>query len=87
MLAVLLSNFALAPDSRMWLLLALAQCAFYGLAFAGIVKPELTRHLPVRIVATFVRMNIYPVLGLLDFVTGRAGAVWYVTRHKETLSR
>lgn len=86
MLAVLLSNLALAPDSRMWFLLAFLQCAFYTLACAGIAKPELTRHLPVRIVATFVRMNMYAVLGLLDFVTGRAAGAWYATRHKETLS-
>jgi cellulose synthase/poly-beta-1,6-N-acetylglucosamine synthase-like glycosyltransferase len=86
MLAVLLSNLSLAPSSRPWLLLAIAQCAFYAVAVAGIARPDLSRWLPVRIAATFVRMNIYAVLGLVDFVTGRAASVWFVTRHKETLS-
>jgi cellulose synthase/poly-beta-1,6-N-acetylglucosamine synthase-like glycosyltransferase len=89
MFALLLSNLdiVLAEPSRLWLLFALAQCAFYTLAVAGILKPDLLRQLPVRIAATFVRMNMYAVLGLFDFLAGRAGGVWYVTRHKETLSR
>ena len=89
MLVLLLTNLriALAEPSRLWFLFALAQCAFYTLAVAGMLKPELLRQLPVRIAATFVRMNLYAVLGLFDFLTGRAGGAWYVTRHKETLSR
>jgi hypothetical protein len=88
MLALLLSNLhiALATQSRLWFLFALAQCAFYTLALAGMLRPELLRQFPVRIAATFVRMNMYAVLGFFDFLAGRAGGVWYVTRHKETLS-
>jgi hypothetical protein len=86
MLAVLLSNLALASSSPLWLALALVQCLFYAIAVAGIAQPRLARNLPVRVCATFVRMNMYVVLGLLDFVTGRAASVWFVTRHKETTS-
>jgi len=88
MLTLLLSNLhiALASQSRLWFLFALAQCAFYTLAAAGMLKPDLLRQFPVRIAATFVRMNMYAMLGLFDFLAGRAGGVWYVTRHKETLS-
>jgi cellulose synthase/poly-beta-1,6-N-acetylglucosamine synthase-like glycosyltransferase len=83
MIILFITNLALAPTSARWLLLLLAQCAFYGLAFAATQKPELLRIGPVRIISTFVRMNAYAILGLYDFLTGRAPAAWSVTRHKE----
>lgn len=84
MLAAFVSNLALVAESPKWTLLALAQVAFYGLAFAAMRKPELLRIAPVRVITTFVRMNGYAVLGLHDFLTGRAAAAWSVTRRGDT---
>jgi hypothetical protein len=47
-------------------------------------KPELLRIAPVRVITTFVRMNGYAVLGLHDFLTGRAAAGGSVTRRGDT---
>lgn len=81
MLALLLSNLALIGHSPKWAALALAQLAFHGVALAALWRASLLRIMPVRIIATFVRMNGYAVLGLYDFLTGRAAATWSVTRH------
>ena len=77
------SNLALVATSPKWLLLALAQCAFYAIAVAAIRSPALLRFAPTRIVATFVRMNLYVLLGLYDFLTGRASAAWSATRARD----
>jgi poly-beta-1,6-N-acetyl-D-glucosamine synthase len=84
MFMLLVSNLALASSSPKWLLLALAQIAFYGVAIAAMRKPDLLRIMPVRVITTFVRMNAYVLLGLHDFLTGRASAAWSVTRHRDT---
>ena len=83
---MLASNLALAPTSPKWALLLFAQAAFYATALAGIVRPALLRHLPVRIASTFVRMNGYAVLGLFDFLRGRQTHLWTVTRPSDTVS-
>lgn len=88
LLALLLgSNILRAPTSATWLFLLLAQTAFYAAALAGIRSPGLLQSLPVRIAATFVRMNGYVILGLLDFLSGRALPLWAVTRHTDTSAR
>jgi cellulose synthase/poly-beta-1,6-N-acetylglucosamine synthase-like glycosyltransferase len=84
MFTLLISNLALASSSPKWLLLALVQIAFYGVAIAAMRKPDLLRIMPVRVITTFVRMNAYVLLGLHDFLTGRATAAWSVTRHRDT---
>lgn len=86
LLVLLVSNLVLAPTSPRWALLLLAQLAFYAAALAGIARPALLRHLPVRIAATFVRMNGYAVLGLADFLRGRQTHLWTVTRPSDTVS-
>ncbi|MBO9661989.1 glycosyltransferase family 2 protein [Dokdonella sp.] len=83
LLVVLLTNAQLAPTSTKWLLLLLAQLGFYAAALAGLWRPSLTRHLVLRIAATFVRMNGYAVLGLFDFLRGGSAHLWSVTRHAE----
>ncbi|HEY0179419.1 MAG TPA: glycosyltransferase [Dokdonella sp.] len=85
-LALFVTNLALAPTSPRWLVLLLAQCAFHAGALAAILRPALLRFLPLRLAATFVRMNAYAALGLLDFVTGRAAPHWTVTRQEDRLS-
>lgn len=80
LLAALLANAKLALDSTRWTLLLLAHLAFYAAALAGLWRPALTRHLPLRIATTFVRMNGYAVLGLVDFLRGGSSHLWPVTR-------
>ena len=76
MALALLANLALAGRSRLYLLLMLLQVAFYALAALAWLAPAYGRWAPTRLAATFVRMNGYVVLGLLDFVRGRAAAAW-----------
>lgn len=80
LVVLFLSNAALAATSPRWLLLLAGQSAFYGAAVTGLVHPASLRHLPVRLAATFVRMNAYAVLGLFDFLGGRSTHLWSVTR-------
>lgn len=84
MLGLFISNLFLAPTSPRWLTLLLVQCAFYAIAFAAVRRPALLGFTPVRVIATFVRLNLYAVLGLFDFLGGRAGPIWSVTRNKDT---
>lgn len=88
LLAIVLAiNLLLAPGSTTWLFLLLTQAVFYATAIAGLVSPPLLRYLPARIAATFVRMNGYAILGLIDFASGRAAPLWSVTRSSDTITR
>lgn len=75
----LLANLALAGTSMLWTVLLAAQLALYALAIVGIAVPGTLGMLPVRIAATFVRMNAYAVLGLYDFVRDRDAHLWRVS--------
>jgi len=75
----LLCNLALAGTSLFWTVLLAGQLALYALAIVGIAVPSTLGVLPVRIAATFVRMNIYAVLGLFDFVRDRDAHLWRVS--------
>jgi len=75
----LLCNVALAGTSMLWTVLLAGQIALYALAIVGIVMPGTLGILPVRIAATFVRMNAYAVLGLFDFVRDRDAHLWRVS--------
>ncbi len=75
----LLCNLALAGTSMLWTVLLAGQIALYALAIVGIAVPGTLGILPVRIAATFVRMNAYAVLGLLDFVRDRDAHLWRVS--------
>ncbi|HEX5123972.1 MAG TPA: glycosyltransferase [Rhodanobacteraceae bacterium] len=75
----LVCNLALAGTSLFWTVLLAGQLALYALAIVGIVVPSTLGLLPVRIAATFVRMNGYAVLGLFDFVRDRDAHLWRVS--------
>ena len=75
----LLCNLALAGTSLFWTVLLAGQLALYALAIVGIAVPSTLGVLPVRIAATFVRMNAYAVLGLFDFVRDRDAHLWRVS--------
>jgi cellulose synthase/poly-beta-1,6-N-acetylglucosamine synthase-like glycosyltransferase len=84
LLLVLASNLRLAASAPAWTMLLLAQLAAYAAAAAALARPALLRFLPLRMAATFVRMNGYAVLGLVDFLRGHAGPLWSVTRNPGT---
>jgi hypothetical protein len=75
----LFANLALAGTSPVWTLLLSAQLALYALAIVGIAVPATLGLFPVRIAATFVRMNAYAVLGLVDFLSDRDAHLWRVS--------
>ena len=75
----LLSNLALAGTSPFWAVLLAGQLALYALAIVGIAVPATLGILPVRIAATFARMNSYAVLGLFDFLRDRDAHLWRVS--------
>ena len=86
MIALFAANLALVGGRTTWNLLLAAQCVFYAAAAAGLLVPALMRVLPVRIAATFVRMNGFAIGGAYDFFSGRAGHLWSVTRHTPPVS-
>lgn len=75
----LICNLALAGTSPFWTVLLAGQIALYALALVGIAVPGTLGILPVRIAATFVRMNAYAVLGLFDFLRDRDAHLWRVS--------
>lgn len=79
LLVALVCNLALAGASMLWTVLLAGQLALYALAIVGIAMPSTLGILPVRIAATFVRMNAYAVLGLFDFVRDRDAHLWRVS--------
>lgn len=85
LVALFLATLRLAPSSRAMTVLLLAQVAFYAAAVAGLLVPRLAAFAPVRIAATFLRMNGYAALALLDFVSGRADAAWSITRQNDSV--
>ena len=79
LVVALLCNFALAGTSMLWTVLLAGQLALYALAIVGIALPWTLGILPIRIAATFARMNAYAVLGLFDFVRDRDAHLWRVS--------
>jgi cellulose synthase/poly-beta-1,6-N-acetylglucosamine synthase-like glycosyltransferase len=80
---LLLLNARLAVDGPRWRVLLVLHLAFYALALAPLAWPALARRRPLRLACTFVRMNGYVVLGLLDFLRGGATHLWNVTREAD----
>jgi glycosyltransferase involved in cell wall biosynthesis len=70
------SNAHLARDSAFYAVLALAQVVAYVIAGLGVALPSLRRWLPVRLVSAFAEMNVYAVLGFVDFLRQRAPHLW-----------
>lgn len=73
----LLTNLVLAMNLPVYRLLLGAQLAIYGSAALGILWPVLQRERVVRIPATFVLLNWFAVLGLMQFARSRGrGLPW-----------
>ncbi|HSS06125.1 MAG TPA: glycosyltransferase family 2 protein, partial [Rhodanobacteraceae bacterium] len=80
MLAALASNALLAMRGEIWSILLIAQLAGYALAIAGLAAPALCRWLPVKLLATFVSLNAFVVMGFVDFLRNREAHLWRTHR-------
>lgn len=77
--AALVSNLVLlGAHPAMQVLLAI-QATGYVSAAAGWAWPTLRGVLPVRLATTFLEMNVYAALGLLDFLRQRHSHLWDAT--------
>jgi poly-beta-1,6-N-acetyl-D-glucosamine synthase len=76
LVAALVSNVLLLDAHPLMAGLFAVQVAGYLCALAGWVWPTLRRILPVRLATTFVEMNAYAALGLLDFLRDRNSHLW-----------
>lgn len=77
LITALLANLALAGRHPLINLLLLAQLAGWALAAAGLLLPVARAFKPARLAAAFVELNLYALLGLYDYLRGRAGALWH----------
>ena len=80
MLAALATNALLAMRGGIWSVLLIAQLAGYALAIAGLAAPALCRWLPVKLLATFVSLNAFVVMGFVDFLRNREAHLWRTHR-------
>ena len=80
MLVAFLCNAGLAPGGGIWSALLIAQAAGYAVAFAGLAAPSLCRWLPVKLLATFVSLNAFVVIGFVDFLRNREAHLWRTER-------
>jgi cellulose synthase/poly-beta-1,6-N-acetylglucosamine synthase-like glycosyltransferase len=81
MLLALACNALLAAGGgAFWRALLLAQVAGYAVAIAGLAAPALCRWLPVKLIATFVSLNAFVVMGFVDFLRNREAHLWRTQR-------
>lgn len=76
MLALLLSNLALAGAGTFFAAFLLLQLVGYALAVAGPRVPALANRRLVKVASAFVLLNVYAVLGLKQFLSSRDGHLW-----------
>ncbi len=69
-------SLLLAASHWLYLLLTAAQLLFYLLAFSGSVLPQTRTFMPVRLAFTFVAMNFFAVLGMIEFVRNKQAHLW-----------
>jgi cellulose synthase/poly-beta-1,6-N-acetylglucosamine synthase-like glycosyltransferase len=76
LLAILASSALLAVGSPFYLVLFVAQVAFYGLAALGLVLPAVARSLPARIAVYFTAVNVATLTAWLKFASGTRQEIW-----------
>ncbi len=76
MLLALLSNIVLAFRSQNWAILLGLQLACYALAMAGTLLPTVRRWLPTRVLTMFLLLNVFVVLGFIDFLFNKEAHLW-----------
>jgi cellulose synthase/poly-beta-1,6-N-acetylglucosamine synthase-like glycosyltransferase len=74
--ALLIANLTLLDQGLVYRLLLMGQLALYGLPLLGLAWPRLRRLWPVRLCTTFLLMNWFVVLGLLEFMSNRQAHLW-----------
>lgn len=82
MLLALLSNLLLLGAGTGWVLLGLAQLAFYGIAALAYLVPA-TRSLPLfGKILFFVMSNVAMALGIIAYYRGRESSIWTPVREE-----
>lgn len=77
MVTALLSSALLARHhERLWVILLAAQLCAYALAAAGIASAALRRWRPIRLLAAFSQLNLFAVLGFIEFVSNKDAHRW-----------
>ena len=76
MLGLLLTNAALALGSAGYAAALAFHLLGYGLALAALLSPAVACWRPARLASTFLVMNWYAVLGLVQFLSNRGGHLW-----------
>lgn len=80
LLTALLANAALWSAGPLWQALLLLQLAGYALGLAALRLPTLRALAPLKLVAAFLELNLYALLGLWDFLRGRQAHLWRTTQ-------
>lgn len=76
MLCALITNVLLAPGSAGYSALLALQLAFYILPLAGAWIPGISRLAPVRLASTFILLNGFAALGLVEYLTNPQAHQW-----------
>jgi len=80
MALALVANAMLARQGPFWSITLAAQLGCYGIAVAGLAVPSLCRRLPIRLLATFLALNVFVVLGFASFAFNRNAHLWRTNR-------
>lgn len=80
LIVLFVSNLALMGAGAFYLLLGLCQIAFYALAVAGLVWPELRRKKIVALPAFFTFAHVALLVGITRCVFGRKSVLWTPSR-------
>ncbi|CTQ34791.1 glycosyltransferase family 2 protein [Jannaschia rubra] len=80
LILLFVSNLALMGQHWFYLLLGLAQIAFYAAAVAGLAWPGLRRFKAVSLPAFFTFAHVALLLGILRCLTGRQSVLWTPSR-------
>ena len=76
MIVALACSALLAAHSTFYAALLGAQLGFYALPLLGELIPSLRNRTPVKLATTFIALNAYAILGLLEFLTNRDAHLW-----------
>jgi cellulose synthase/poly-beta-1,6-N-acetylglucosamine synthase-like glycosyltransferase len=75
-----LSSAVLATEDWRYALVFVGQVAFYGLALAALLRPELRRFRIVSIAAFFLMAHAAMALGFFRYASGRQSTLWTPSR-------
>ncbi|WP_424978506.1 glycosyltransferase [Leisingera sp. S232] len=76
------SNLLLIDKGGFYLLTGIGQISFYGMALAGLIRPDLRRLKPVALAAFFTFAHVAMGWGILRCMAGRQSTLWTPSRTK-----